>query len=108
CLNIIKFARTCRAAKKRGEKLFLADERTVMFCYLISQSMRMAIGLNQHYLKSKTINYASARKRYSVRLQLPFQDRKSTRLNSSHVSISYAVFCLKKKTRDKCWNASAV
>src|SRR5699024_12605041 len=26
-------------------------------------------------------------------------DRKSTRLNSSHVSISYAVFCLKKKTR---------
>src|SRR3989442_5312671 len=26
------------------------------------------------------------------------QDRKSTRLNSSHVRISYAVFCLKKKT----------
>src|SRR5699024_11466137 len=26
-----------------------------------------------------------------------FRDRKSTRLNSSHVSISYAVFCLKKK-----------
>src|SRR5207249_8974648 len=28
-------------------------------------------------------------------------DRKSTRLNSSHVSISYAVFCLKKKTENK-------
>src|SRR5690606_41267138 len=27
------------------------------------------------------------------------RDRKSTRLNSSHVKISYAVFCLKKKTR---------
>src|SRR5699024_6398465 len=27
------------------------------------------------------------------------KDRKSTRLNSTHVSISYAVFCLKKKTR---------
>src|SRR5690348_17696348 len=27
-------------------------------------------------------------------------DRKSTRLNSSHPSISYAVFCLKKKNRD--------
>src|SRR5690242_20882375 len=26
-------------------------------------------------------------------------DRKSTRLNSSHMSISYAVFCLKKKTK---------
>src|SRR5690349_23651046 len=29
---------------------------------------------------------------------VPEQDRKSTRLNSSHVEISYAVFCLKKKT----------
>src|SRR5436309_10891384 len=28
----------------------------------------------------------------------PVGDRKSTRLNSSHVKISYAVFCLKKKT----------
>src|SRR5690625_5601143 len=27
------------------------------------------------------------------------RDRKSTRLNSSHVAISYAVFCLKKKTK---------
>src|SRR5690348_18181362 len=30
------------------------------------------------------------------------QDRKSTRLNSSHPSISYAVFCLKKKTLRIC------
>src|SRR5207249_9283481 len=29
------------------------------------------------------------------------EDRKSTRLNSSHVSISYAVFCLKKKKKHK-------
>src|SRR3989442_5984132 len=36
----------------------------------------------------------------------PFsQDRKSTRLNSSHVRISYAVFCLKKKKR---WHVIAV
>src|SRR3970282_1911286 len=28
------------------------------------------------------------------------QDRKSTRLNSSHITISYAVFCLKKKKHD--------
>src|SRR2546426_8646238 len=32
------------------------------------------------------------------RLGLPERDRKSTRLNSSHLVISYAVFCLKKKT----------
>src|SRR5256885_3388586 len=30
------------------------------------------------------------------------QDRKSTRLNSSHLVISYAVFCLKKKKRNHC------
>src|SRR5215471_19585550 len=30
-------------------------------------------------------------------LYLPEEDRKSTRLNSSHVEIAYAVFCLKKK-----------
>src|SRR5690625_6479797 len=30
-----------------------------------------------------------------------FLDRKSTRLNSSHVAISYAVFCLKKKNNNK-------
>src|SRR5437762_11181314 len=32
------------------------------------------------------------------RRRLPPRDRKSTRLNSSHRCISYAVFCLKKKT----------
>src|SRR5690554_7209449 len=31
------------------------------------------------------------------RLEVAWKDRKSTRLNSSHVRISYAVFCLKKK-----------
>src|SRR5262245_64970923 len=31
----------------------------------------------------------------------PIQDRKSTRLNSSHLGISYAVFCLKKKKNKK-------
>src|SRR5690625_7764165 len=30
-------------------------------------------------------------------------DRKSTRLNSSHVAISYAVFCLKKKKKEYQW-----
>src|SRR5689334_24571424 len=38
-----------------------------------------------------------------VRVSCPDQesDRKSTRLNSSHSSISYAVFCLKKKKKKK-------
>src|SRR3712207_8909368 len=32
---------------------------------------------------------------------LPEEDRKSTRLNSSHANISYAVFCLKKKNKPR-------
>src|SRR5207253_11310549 len=39
----------------------------------------------------------SARSLINVR----WRDRKSTRLNSSHVAISYAVFCLKKKKKKK-------
>src|SRR5437773_7030686 len=35
------------------------------------------------------------------RLALGNRDRKSTRLNSSHITISYAVFCLKKKKKKK-------
>src|SRR5439155_18717200 len=41
--------------------------------------------------------YGGARGRV-LRRSRARRDRKSTRLNSSHVAISYAVFCLKKKT----------
>src|SRR5690606_40735811 len=41
----------------------------------------------------------------AITLRVPLEscavDRKSTRLNSSHVKISYAVFCLKKKKKNK-------
>src|SRR5690348_17865364 len=36
------------------------------------------------------------------------EDRKSTRLNSSHPSISYAVFCLKKKIANICFTHGVV
>src|SRR5438034_8320920 len=36
------------------------------------------------------------------------RDRKSTRLNSSHTVISYAVFCLKKKTHDNSVNKNSI
>src|SRR5260221_10898275 len=35
-------------------------------------------------------------------------DRKSTRLNSSHTVISYAVFCLKKKKKNKAYKLDAI
>src|ERR1039458_10797574 len=47
-----------------------------------------------------------SRLRHIVTCLLPFPpvfpDRKSTRLNSSHLGISYAVFCLKKKKHTYC------
>src|SRR5699024_12438119 len=49
------------------------------------------ISKNGAKLTLEALKYA---KKYNVKVSL---DRKSTRLNSSHVSISYAVFCLKKK-----------
>src|SRR5690554_7343051 len=41
------------------------------------------------------------RVKFYNRLTRDEKDRKSTRLNSSHVRISYAVFCLKKKKKKK-------
>src|SRR5207248_10258249 len=49
--------------------------------------------LGDHLETRVTISMGSARGKVVVEL-----DRKSTRLNSSHRTISYAVFCLKKKT----------
>src|SRR5690606_34808895 len=59
--------------------------------------------LAEHKFSSMQAQFESASaasKSPSDDLTLPGEgDRKSTRLNSSHVKISYAVFCLKKKTR---------
>src|SRR5438128_8513067 len=44
---------------------------------------------------------SAASERRAVAVHLQVGDRKSTRLNSSHGSISYAVFCLKKKITKK-------
>src|SRR5262245_62885572 len=46
---------------------------------------------------ARRAQYRDARRRDRVRRQ----DRKSTRLNSSHLGISYAVFCLQKKNKQK-------
>src|SRR5438128_7652150 len=47
------------------------------------------------------ITYATDHGARVINLSLGSSDRKSTRLNSSHGSISYAVFCLKKKNQRK-------
>src|SRR5439155_15803450 len=48
-------------------------------------------------MRSRPFLPAFSRRHYSGSFN---SDRKSTRLNSSHVAISYAVFCLKKKIKD--------
>src|SRR3712207_7638283 len=58
------------------------------------------LGWLQTDLRSNTVAPAGRRLRdgdRSVRVHACHGDRKSTRLNSSHANISYAVFCLKKK-----------
>src|SRR5207302_10915587 len=66
-----------------------------IFKQLTLKSLRQQISivLQEPLLFSATI---ADNIRYG-RLDAEMEDRKSTRLNSSHVKISYAVFCLKKK-----------
>src|SRR5690348_17654350 len=48
----------------------------------------------------RVVRREPASARHRLHRPLPDPDRKSTRLNSSHPSISYAVFCLKKKNNE--------
>src|SRR5699024_12270006 len=61
------------------------------FSERISRTLRPAFGtcLHAHSGSFLPVSFPT--------VSSPVKDRKSTRLNSSHVSISYAVFCLKKK-----------
>src|SRR6266480_930314 len=57
------------------------------------------IGLHPHLRREPLVQAAGGRDLVGVEVQHA-GDRKSTRLNSSHMSISYAVFCLKKKKNE--------
>src|SRR5207249_11773578 len=56
------------------------------------------VGARDRLIVFRQLGARRGRVRHPRRDDDVFRDRKSTRLNSSHVSISYAVFCLKKKT----------
>src|SRR5690606_39549587 len=53
---------------------------------------------NRDQANGRVIDLQTLERNQSVWEVSGIEDRKSTRLNSSHVKISYAVFCLKKKT----------
>src|SRR2546426_7608393 len=59
------------------------------------RAARGRVGVRPACPRNGAAGVDSARRDYGGRRQT--QDRKSTRLNSSHLVISYAVFCLKKK-----------
>src|SRR5437870_2003043 len=56
------------------------------------ESLTIVLCINDRILVRRAISQGS------FRIERECGDRKSTRLNSSHVAISYAVFCLKNKT----------
>src|SRR5207247_10583566 len=60
------------------------------------RSHRLGSGLSNDHSRSRIEQVALASLFKSLQVVLPRRDRKSTRLNSSHEWISYAVFCLKK------------
>ena len=61
-------------------------------------------GVNEYFVCIKDATHAA-----SHQITPPFSpDRKSTRLNSSHRCISYAVFCLKKKNEVYRWTARSL
>src|SRR5256885_10377436 len=57
---------------------------------------RAVLAVHDGSLDPNQDTHCGSRRRRTVKIGL--RDRKSTRLNSSHLVISYAVFCLKKKT----------
>src|SRR5438105_7960982 len=68
---------------------------------VIAPALRLTIA--QHDLSALPEREAEAHRLLAAQTRRPFdlRDRKSTRLNSSHEWISYAVFCLKKKKKKK-------
>src|SRR5438067_12300446 len=70
--------------------------RSTLFPY--TTLFRSALLRDARHLHHRWLQPWKATRRSWTCLREP-RDRKSTRLNSSHVSISYAVFCLKKKKK---------
>src|SRR5258707_6864603 len=84
----------------------LAQDRSVASPLVVAIASRRKIGPMRK--RGQEIEELSSVRRLHFRPELPLKrgprlsgssgrDRKSTRLNSSHANISYAVFCLKKK-----------
>src|SRR5438034_5717304 len=93
----LKAASKKAAAKLRCHEKALVQGKRVASACLLAADDRFLVAFAKAELKG---GCATTRDQAEVEDQVErFVDRKSTRLNSSHTVISYAVFCLKKKTR---------
>src|SRR5690606_41777151 len=90
---------------RRDRHSFPTRRSSDLVIHHIDQNLHMALWLHSttHYAKANQRFIIFSNKSRDNGIKRPFArlisigDRKSTRLNSSHVKISYAVFCLKKK-----------
>src|SRR2546430_3621193 len=67
----------------------------------ISRVAEIVVGVDIRHAQRVTVGKSSNRRHLANQAVGLLLDRKSTRLNSSHSQISYAVFCLKKKKKNK-------
>src|SRR3712207_6962659 len=79
-----------------GDRFF--DRPTGLYLPVFLFVLFAVLSVGCHFLKRHTLRWCFG---LSVTMLCFAGDRKSTRLNSSHANISYAVFCLKKKKTSK-------
>src|SRR5699024_12305679 len=89
-------ASPCSPTIPRRPRSTLFPYTTLFRSHHIGSDLRLYIRSSAHY-GSEGWGFESSRVRHLKTVEKPPEDRKSTRLNSSHVSSSYAVFCLKKR-----------
>src|SRR5262245_63309435 len=88
------FAAYLRRARRATERAFLVCRRDD---HAIAGVINVSQIFHGNFRSAYLGYYAGARFMGQGYMSEGLRDRKSTRLNSSHLGISYAVFCLKKK-----------
>src|SRR5947199_10696876 len=79
--------------------LFFFNDTATTEIYTLS--LHDALPIFDLYNRGETVGIFQMESGGITNLSRRLKDRKSTRLNSSHLGISYAVFCLKKKKKKK-------
>src|SRR5690625_6096336 len=93
--SIMVYGGTIRPGNLNGQKLDIVSAFESYGKYL---SEEIGKGEMDHVLRHACPGAGACGGMYTANtMASAIEDRKSTRLNSSHVAISYAVFCLKKK-----------